>query len=90
MTKTNPRRFTDQEASSYGFPYGSQEWLEALDFPPEARAEVSKNRARALALGHGRPDADQIRGFGDPLSIGTRGGVYRWGRSENGYYKRYV
>lgn len=90
MTKNNPRRFTDSDTSSYGFAYGSQDWLDALDFPPEDRAEVSKNRVRALALGHGKPDADQIRGFGDPFSIGPRGGVYRSGRSANGDYKRYV
>ena len=77
MTKNNPRRFTDKDSSSYGYPYGSQEWLDALDWPNEAeRPMVSRNRAKALKLGMGKPDADQISESGSGMfNIGPRGGV---------------
>jgi hypothetical protein len=57
--------------------YGSPEWLEALDFPVEERAEVKRNRAKALRLGMGKPDAEKFPPGIGGLSIGPRGGVKR-------------
>ena len=92
MTEKNPRRFADENSSSYGYPYGSQEWLDALDWPNEAeRPAVSRNRAMALRSGMGKPDADQISGGSAGFSVGPRGGLYNLGRNKAGQlYKRYL
>ena len=57
--------------------YGSQDWLDAIDYPAgKDRAEVQRNRAKALRLGLGKPDAERYRAsYG--LSIGPRGGIKR-------------
>ena len=57
--------------------YGSQDWLDALDFPEADRAEVKRNRARALRLGLGKPDAERFPPGVGGLSIGPRGGIKR-------------
>jgi hypothetical protein len=54
--------------------YGSQAWLDAIDYPDAERAEIQKNRAKALELGVGNP---KNRGYSGGLSIGPRGGVKR-------------
>lgn len=60
--------------------YGSQEWLDALDYPEKDRQEVRRNRIKALSLGLGRPDAPKYRVGDGPFTIGPRGGVKRGGR----------
>jgi hypothetical protein len=35
--------------------YGSQAWLDAIDYPEAERAEIQKNHAKALKLGTGNP-----------------------------------
>lgn len=59
--------------------YGSQDWLDAIDYPEADRAEVKRNRAKALRLGLGSPDAPRSRG-GYGFSIGPRGGIKRGSR----------
>lgn len=59
--------------------YGSQEWLDAIDYPEADRDEIRRNRAKALGLGLGRPDASKYR-VGHGLSIGPRGGLMRGSR----------
>jgi hypothetical protein len=39
--------------------YGSKEWLDAIDYPEADRDEIRQNRAKALRLGFGRPDAQK-------------------------------
>jgi hypothetical protein len=91
MTRQNPYRFTDRETSSYGFEYGSQEWLEGLDYPEKDRAEISRNRKMALKAGVGRPGADQIKRSTTPIQrIGPRGGAYTDAITKDGRpYRRY-
>ena len=76
MTHNNPHRFTDKDTSSYGYPWGSDEWLQGLDYPEDQSPEIQRNRLMALKLGLGKPDADQISQEGTGMfSIGPRGGV---------------
>jgi len=92
---SNAYRFTDKDSSSYGYPYGSQQWLEALDWPNEAeRPMISRNRLKAMKLGMGKPDADQITrspsGQWPPPQRGPRGGRYTEARTRDGRpYRRY-
>ena len=59
--------------------YGSQEWLDAIDYPDSDRAEVKRNRAKALRLVLGRPNAPESRrGYG--FTIGSRGDIKRGSR----------
>ena len=56
--------------------YGSQDWVDAVDYPESDRDEVRRNRSKALRLGLGRPDAPKYR-VGPGLTIGPRGGIKR-------------
>ena len=57
--------------------YGSQAWLDAIDYPESERAEIRKNRAKAMEIGAGNP---KNRGYSGGLSLGPRGGVKRGSR----------
>ena len=80
LTKCLDRALVEQAPDRLPFgaaEYGSQAWLDAIDYPEAERAEIQKNRAKAMELGSGNP---KNRGYSGGLSIGPRGGVKRGSR----------
>jgi hypothetical protein len=80
LTKCLERALVEQTQDCLPFgsaEYGSQAWLDAIDYPEAERAEIQKNRAKALELGAGNP---KNRGYSGGLSIGPRGGIKRSSR----------
>ena len=80
LTKCLERAVVEQKPDRLPFgaaEYGSQPWLDAIDYPEAERAEIQKNRAKALELGAGNP---KNLGYSGGLSIGPRGGIKRGSR----------
>ena len=80
LTKCLDRALVEQAPDRLPFgaaEYGSQAWLDAIDYPEAERAEIQKNRAKAMELGSGNP---KNRGYSGGLSLGPRGGVKRGSR----------
>ena len=91
MIEKNPNHTNNNKKSSYGFEYGSEEWLEALDYPEQDREAVSRNRKMALKAGMGDPNAAWApQPSGPPMKRGSRGGYYTTATTKDGRpYRRY-